>query len=59
MQERGALQADVDERRLHAGQHPRYLAQVHVADQPALQRALQVQLLHGAVFHHRDARFLR
>ena len=59
VQERGALEADVDERRLHAGQHARDLAEVDVADQAALERALDVQLLHGAVLDDRDARFLR
>jgi hypothetical protein len=49
VQEGRALQADVDEGRLHAGQHARDLAQVDVADQPALQRAFDVQFLHGAV----------
>ena len=58
VQERGALQADVDERRLHAGQHARHLADVDVADQAALQRALEVQLLHRAVLDDRDARLL-
>ena len=43
------LQPDVDEGRLHARQHARDLAQVHVADQAPLQRALHVQFLHGAV----------
>jgi hypothetical protein len=59
VQERGALQADVDEGRLHAGQHARHLAQVHVADQSALERAFDVQLLHRAVLDDRHPRFLR
>jgi hypothetical protein len=47
MQEGGALQADVDEGGLHARQHARHLAQIDVAHQAALQRALDVQLLHA------------
>ena len=59
VQERRALEADVDEGRLHAGQHARDPAEVDVADQPARARALDVQLLHHALLEHRDARFLR
>ena len=59
MQERGALEADVDERRLHAGQHAGDASGVDVADQPALQRAFDMELLHRAVLDHGDARFLR
>jgi hypothetical protein len=59
VQEGGAFQADVNEGRLHAGQHARHLAQIHIADQPALERAFNVQLLHRAVFHHRHPGFLR
>jgi hypothetical protein len=59
VQEGGALQADVDEGRLHARQHARHLAQVDVADQPALERALDVQLLHRAVLDQRHAGLLR
>ena len=44
---------------LHARQHARDLAEVDVADQPALERALDVQLLHGAVLDDGHARFLR
>ncbi|MNT02373.1 hypothetical protein D3C72_1368670 [compost metagenome] len=58
MQEGRTLQANVDERRLHAGQHARDLAQVHIADQAPLQRALVVQLLHGATFDDGHAGFL-
>ena len=35
MQKGGALQADIDERRLHAGQHARHAALVDIADQAA------------------------
>jgi hypothetical protein len=59
VQEGGALQPDVDEGRLHARQHARHLAQVDVADQPALQRALDVKLLHRAVLDQRHAGLLR
>jgi len=58
MQKRRALQPNVDERRLHARQHARHLAEVDVADQAALERALDVQLLHGAVLDHGHARLL-
>jgi hypothetical protein len=59
VQERGALEADLDERRLHPGQHTRDLADIDVADPAALERAFDVQLLHCAVLDHGDARFLR
>jgi hypothetical protein len=59
MQEGRALQPDVDEGRLHARQHARHLAQVDIAHQAALQRALHVQLLHRTVLHHGHAGFLR
>jgi hypothetical protein len=59
VQERGAFQADVDERRLHAGQHPRHAPGVEAADQAAARAALDEQLLHHARGGHGDARFLR
>ena len=58
VQERGALEADLDERALHAGQHARDAAEVDVADEPARARALDVELLHDALLEHRDAGFL-
>ena len=58
VQERRALEADLDERALHAGQHPRDAAEVDVADEAARAGALDVQLLHDALLEHRDARFL-
>ena len=58
MQERRALQTDVDEGRLHARQHARNLPQIHIAHQAALERAFEVQLLHGAMLHHGNAGFL-
>jgi hypothetical protein len=59
VEERGAIQPDVDEGALHARQHACHLAQVDVADQAALERALDVQLLHRAVLDDGHARFLR
>src|SRR5258708_2224701 len=59
VQERSALQADVDERRLHARQHPRHPPHVDVADQAAARRALDQQLLHHARAGDGDARLLR
>ena len=59
VQEGRALQADVDEGRLHAGQHAHHLAEVDVAHQAALERAFDVQLLHGAILDDGDARLLR
>ena len=59
MQEGGALEADVDEGRLHAGQHPRHAAQVHVADQAAGGGALDVQLLHRALLDDGDPGLVR
>ena len=54
-----AFQPDVDERRLHAGKYTLHFADIDVAHQPALAAALDVQLLHYTLLHHRDARFLR
>jgi len=59
MQECGALQADFDERRLHARQHPAHLAEIDVAYQPAMGGAFQVDFLHHTFAHYRHARFLR
>src|SRR5471030_1827910 len=59
VQERRAFQTDVDKGRLHARQHPHHLAGVDVAGQAARQRALDVQLLHGALQDEGDAGFLR
>lgn len=59
VQERRALEADVDECRLHAGQHAHDLAEIDVADPPARQRALDVKLLHRALLDECDPRFLR
>ncbi|CAM5279968.1 hypothetical protein TMEC54S_00715 [Thauera mechernichensis] len=59
MQEGGALEADVDEGRLHAGQHAHHLAQVEVADDAAAGGALDMQFLDDALLDERDAGFLR
>ena len=58
VQERRALHADFDERRLHARQDARYPALVDVADEAAPAGALQKHLLQHAVFDHRGARFV-
>jgi putative protease len=59
VQEGGALQADLDEGRLHAGQHAHHAAEIDVADDAAAVGALDVQFLHHALLQQRDARFLR
>ena len=59
VQERGALESDLDERRLHSRQDARDPAQIDVADQAARAGALDVQLLHDALLEHRYARLLR
>ena len=58
MQEGGAVQTNVNKSGLHARQHAGNFAQVDVADQATLQRALQVDFLHRPLFHHRHAGFL-
>src|SRR2546426_8747132 len=40
-------QPDLDERRLHAGQHARHAPHADVADQPAARGALDEELLHN------------
>ena len=59
VQERRALEADVDEGRLHAGQHARHAALVQVAGEPEAARALDEQLLQHAVLEQRRARLAR
>ena len=59
VQERGALEADVDEGGLHAGQHARHAALVQVAGEAAPAGALDEQLLQHAVLEQRRARFAR
>ena len=58
VQEGRPLQPDVDEGRLHAGQHAHDLAGVNVAHQATLQRALDVQFLHGPALDDGHAGFL-
>jgi len=58
VQERGTLHPDIDERRLHARQNPRYAAFVDIADQAAAVAAFQEYFLQHAVFDHRCARFV-
>ena len=58
VEEGRAFEADVDERRLHAGQHAGDAAGIDIADQTALERALDMQLLDRAVLDDRDASFL-
>ena len=59
MQKGGPVQTDVDESRLHARQHPRHLAQVDIANQATLQRALNLQFLHRPLLNHGNPGFLR
>ena len=59
VQERGALQADLDERRLHSRQHARHLADIDISDHAARLGALDVQLLDDAARDHGDTRLLR
>ena len=59
VQERGALEPDLDEGALHARQHARDTAETDVADEPARARALDVQFLDDALLEHRDTGFLR
>ena len=59
MQERGALQADLDEGRLHAGQHARHLAHVDIAHQAAAAARSMCSSCDDAAAHHGDARLLR
>ena len=58
LQEGGSLQADLDERRLHAGQDAHDTPEIDVADQPAAGRALDMQFLDDALLHDGNARFL-
>src|SRR5690606_38294146 len=59
VQERRALEADVDERGLHAGQHARYASLVDVADQASPIRTLDHDLLQHAVLDERRADLAR
>src|SRR5881394_919633 len=55
VQERRALEAYIDERRLHAGQDARHAPHVDVADEAAPARALDEELLHHAARHRGDS----
>lgn len=57
VQEGGLVHADVDEGRLHAGQHPADLALVDVADDAALGLTLHVHFLQQTVFDQGDPGF--
>ena len=59
MQEGSALEADLDERALHAGQHAGNAAKINVADQAAMTGTLDVQLVDHTVIEHCHARLLR
>ncbi len=53
-----ALEPDLDERALHAGQHACDAAEADVADEAPRAGTLDVKFLHDALLEHRDARFL-
>lgn len=59
VQERCALEPDIDKRRLHARQHAHDLAEIHISYPSARQRALDVKLLHRALLNEGNAGFLR
>ena len=55
MQERSALLANVDERRLHAGQNPTHRSQTNVAKDAAVTETLDVELSNDARLDESDA----
>ncbi len=57
VKKRGALEADVDEGGLHAGQHATHPAFVDVADQTAPVGALDERLLEDAILDHGNPGF--
>src|SRR5690606_18583380 len=59
MQKAGAFESDIDKRRLHSRQYPRYPAFVYVAVQAAARGALYVDLLQDPVFEQRRSNFPR
>lgn len=59
MDERGTVQADVDECRLHPRQYPHDFAFVDIAYDPAFLSTLDVHFLQNTVLYHRHARFHR
>src|SRR5262245_34231196 len=56
MQKRGALQADVDECGVHAGEYTRDLAQVHITHHVLFASAFNVKLGDDSILDERDAR---
>ena len=56
VEERGLLEADVDEGGLHAREHADHPALVDVADDPLLALSLEVVLVDRSVLDQRDAR---
>src|SRR5262249_49088868 len=56
VQERGAVEPDVDEGRLHAREHAGDLAEVHVPHRAAIARPLDEELGEDSIFDERDAR---
>ena len=59
VQEARLLQADIDERRLHPGQHTRDLAFINVPGETAMLLAFEIKFGQRAVFEQRDAHFER
>ena len=55
VQEARLLESDIDERRLHPGQHPRDLALIDVAGEADLAIALEVEFRELVIFKQRDA----
>ena len=59
VQKRGAFQADIDERALHAGKDAFDDTQINIADQAVAAVALDVQLADIVLFQNGHTRFLR
>ncbi len=59
VQERGALETDVDKRSLHSGQHPRHSPFVDITDETAAAGALDVDLLQHIALDDRGPGFSR
>jgi hypothetical protein len=59
MEEARFIQADIDERRLHPGQHSRDLALIDVPGETAMLLAFEIELVQRAVFEQRNAHFER
>ena len=55
VQEPGAFQADIDERRLHARQYPVHAPLDDISDQAAFAGPFDMDVLQHAVLHHGDA----